>query len=172
MKIYSRNKWKNVDSLKLNSCSTDSYLSRFNEARQKLSIKVSIENYENQFFRSDFLLMLMYLCRVSFLTTLDIYKAYFRGRHIREYKENLCKRWPMPYSLWKKLLHLCALGFCNQVLLDLHCWWSEELCSQQSSSSWWLSRVLGSAQLVSHVPRAVHFKERLSLQNKSNWVLG
>ena len=28
----------------------------------------------------------MYLCRVSFLTTLDIYKAYFRGRHIREYK--------------------------------------------------------------------------------------
>ena len=28
----------------------------------------------------------MYLCRVSFLTTLDIYKAYFRSRHIREYK--------------------------------------------------------------------------------------
>ena len=30
--------------------------------------------------------MLMYLCRVSFLTTLDLYKAYFRGRHIGEYK--------------------------------------------------------------------------------------
>ena len=29
--------------------------------------------------------MLMYLCKVSFLTTLDIYKAYFKGRHIREY---------------------------------------------------------------------------------------
>ena len=28
----------------------------------------------------------MYLCRVSFLTTLDIYKTYFKGRHIREYK--------------------------------------------------------------------------------------
>ena len=27
--------------------------------------------------------MLMYLSRVSFLTTLDIFKAYFRGRHIR-----------------------------------------------------------------------------------------
>ena len=27
----------------------------------------------------------------------------------------------MPYSLCKKLLRLCALGFCNQVLLDLHC---------------------------------------------------
>ena len=36
--------------------------------------------------------MLMYLCRVSFLTTLDIYKTYFKGRHIREYKENTCKK--------------------------------------------------------------------------------
>ena len=62
----------------------------------------------------------------------------------------------MPYFLWKRLLRLCALGFCNQVLLDLHCWWSEELCSQQSSSSWWLNRVLGSTQLVSHVLGFVH----------------
>ena len=82
----------------------------------------------------------------SFLLTLDIYKAYFRGRHIREYKENICKRWPMPYSFKKKLLRLCALGFCNQVLLDLHCWWSEKLCSQQSSLSWWVSHVLGFVQ--------------------------
>ena len=55
--------------------------------------------YEIQFFRSDFRPMLMYLGKVSFLTTLDLYKAYFRGRYIKEYKENLCKRWPMPYSL-------------------------------------------------------------------------
>ena len=111
--------------------STDSYLSRFNEAQQILSIEVSIENYGIQIFRSDFRPMLMYLCRVFFfLTTLDIYKAYLRSRHIREYKKNICKRWPMPYSLWRKLLHFCALGFCNQVLLDLHCWWSEKLCSQ------------------------------------------
>ena len=98
---------------------------------------------EFRFFRSDFRPILMYLCRVSFLTILNIYKTYFRGLHIREYKENICERWPMPYSLWKKLLCLCALGFCNQVLLDLHCWWSEELCSQQSSSSWCVSHVLG-----------------------------
>ena len=26
----------------------------------------------------------------------------------------------MPNSLKKKLLRLCILGFCNQVLLDLH----------------------------------------------------
>ena len=109
----------------------------------EVSTVVSIKNYENQYFRSDFRPMFMYLCRVSFLTTLEIYNAYLKGRHIREYKENTCKRWPMPYSLWKKLLHFCALGFCNQVLLDLHCWWSEKLCSQQSSSSWWVSHVLG-----------------------------
>ena len=103
----------------------------------------SIENYEIRIFKSDFRLMLMYLCRVSFFITLDIYKAYFRGRHIREYKENISKRWLMPYSLWRKLLRLCALEFCNQVLLDLHCWWSEELCSQQFSSSWCVSHILG-----------------------------
>ena len=68
---------------------TDSYLSRFNEAQQILSIEVSIEVMGIQIFRSNFRPMLMYLCRVSFLTTLDIYKAYFRGRHIREYKENI-----------------------------------------------------------------------------------
>ena len=119
MQICPRNKQRSADSLKLDSCSTDSYLSGFNETRQILSIKVSIENYGNQFFKSDFQPMLIYLCRVSFLTTLDIYKAYFRGRHIRKYKENICKRWLMPYSLWKKLLRLYTLGFCNQVLLDL-----------------------------------------------------
>ena len=106
----------------------------------------SIEFYEFKISRSEFLPMLKYLFRISFLTILDIYKAYFRGHHIREYKENICKRWPKPYSLWKKLLRLCALGFCNQVFLDLHCWWSEELCSQQFSSSW----------CVNHVLRVVH----------------
>ena len=88
--------------------STDSYLSRFNEVRQILSIEVSIEVTGIQIFKSDFRSMLMYFCQVSFLTTLDIYKVYFR-----EYKENTWKRWPKPYSLWKKLLRLCALGFCN-----------------------------------------------------------
>ena len=97
--------------------------------------------------------MLMCLCRVSFLTTLDLYKAYFRGRHIREYKENICKRWLMPYSLWKKLLHLYALGFCNQVLLDFHCWWSEELRSQHLLQvsvlvTYWESRKKGGVHIL------------------------
>ena len=110
--------------------SIDSYLSRFNETRQILSIEVSIEITGIQIFRYDFWPMLMFFYRVSFLTTLDIYKAYFKSRHIKKYKENIYKRWPIPYSLWKKLLRLCTLGFCNQVFLDLHCWWSEKLCSQ------------------------------------------
>ena len=123
---------------------------------QHLLDTLFVKLYEIQFFRSDFRPMLMCLCRVSFLTTLDIYKAYFKGHHSREYKENICKRWPMPYSIWKKLLRLCALWFCNQVLLNLHCWWSEELCSQHLLLSWWLSRVLGSAQLVTHILGFVH----------------
>ena len=36
--------------------------------------------------------MLMCLCRVFFLTTLNIYKAYFRGSHRREYKGEHMKK--------------------------------------------------------------------------------
>ena len=40
---------------------------------------VSVENYEIRISRSDYMHILEYLCRVSFLTTLDIYKDYFRA---------------------------------------------------------------------------------------------
>ena len=40
---------------------------------------VSIENYKIQISRSDFTHIHVYLFRVSFLTTLDIYKDYFKG---------------------------------------------------------------------------------------------
>ena len=43
---------------------------------------ISIENYEIQISRSDFTHIHMYLYRVSFLTTLDIYKNYFKSRQI------------------------------------------------------------------------------------------
>ena len=42
---------------------------------------VSIKNYEIQISRFDFMHIHVHLCRVSFLTTLDIYKDYFKGRH-------------------------------------------------------------------------------------------
>ena len=72
----------------------------------KLDTSQSIEVTGIQIFRSNFRPMMTCMCRVSFFTTLDLYKAYFKGRHIGEYKENECKRWSMPYSLWKKLLRL------------------------------------------------------------------
>ena len=48
-----------------------------------LTQTVSVKNYEIRLFRSDYTYISMYLCRVSFLTTLDIYKDYFKGRHKR-----------------------------------------------------------------------------------------
>ena len=37
-----------------------------------------IEIYENQFFRSDFIHIHVYFFKLSFLTTLNIYKDYFK----------------------------------------------------------------------------------------------
>ena len=102
---------------------------------------VSIENYEIQISKSVFHAYPSYLCRVSFLTILDIYKDNFKGRlrwcNLMQSDYSL-KLWPeiifLKFSLihlfLKELLCLCTLGFCNQVLLDLHCWWREEICSQ------------------------------------------
>ena len=41
----------------------------------------SIKNYNFQFSRFEIWPKLMYLFRVSFLTNLNIYKAYFKSRH-------------------------------------------------------------------------------------------
>ena len=97
-------------SIELDSCSTNTiyrarqllnkyYLSRSRQLlnRYYLSSSIatwqilSIENYEIRIFRSDIQPILMYLCKVSFLTILDIYKTYFKDRHIEEYKENTSK---------------------------------------------------------------------------------
>ena len=48
---------------------------------------VSVENYEIRFSRFDYTHIPMYLCRVYFLTNLDIYKDYFKDRHIVMQKE-------------------------------------------------------------------------------------
>ena len=45
-----------------------------------LTQAVFVENYEIRLFRSDYAHIPMYLCRVSFLTTIDIYKDYFKSR--------------------------------------------------------------------------------------------
>ena len=47
-----------------------------------LTEAVFVENYEIQISRFDFKHIYVYLCRIFFLTTLDIYKDYFKG-HLR-----------------------------------------------------------------------------------------
>ena len=52
---------------------------------------LSIEIYENQFFRSDFTPIHVYMFRLSFLITLGIYKDYFKGRQrLRKCEAKFC----------------------------------------------------------------------------------
>ena len=79
---------------------------------------------------------------------------------------------PSSSFLWRSLCVCKTVGFCDQTFSwSSSLGWTKELCSQQPFlvDDW--SLVLRSAQLVSHVPGTVHQKEKLSLQNKSNWVL-
>ena len=65
----------------------------------------------------------------------------------------------------KKLLCLYIVEFCNQISSwSSSLGWTEELCNEQPSLVGDWSRILGSAQLVSHVLGAMHQKEKLSLE--------
>ena len=60
---------------------------------------ISIENYEIQISKSNFTHIHVYLCRVYFLTTLDIYKDYFKGR-----------------QRWCKVMKLDAKSLCMKIV--------------------------------------------------------
>ena len=49
---------------------------------RRLIEAVFVKNYEIRISKSCFKHIHEYLCRVSFLTTLNIYKDYFKGRHM------------------------------------------------------------------------------------------
>ena len=127
MQVWPRNKWRKCCSLKLDRSLCKSFLSRFNvEAQHKL--------YLSRITKSDFLDLItrisLSICVRFLFSQLDIYKDYFKGRHKVMQKNNTCNKCPSsPFSL-KKLLHLYTKGFVTKELPDLHCWWSEELCSQ------------------------------------------
>ena len=123
---------------------------------------VSVETYKIRNSRSDFRSMLVYLYRVSFLTTLDIYKAYFKGRHV-------CKKWPSSLFSLKKLLHLYTKGFVTKELPNLHCWWTEKLCSQQPLQVVGVSHVLGFMHhwLDTYLIRALNKKIATTIQVQS-----
>ena len=83
MQIWPRNKWRKCCSLKLNRCLDRSCIYRdlMLKLDKSSTEAVSVENYEIRLFRYDYMHILEYLCRVSFLITLDIYKDHFKSRH-------------------------------------------------------------------------------------------
>ena len=72
-----------------------------------LTQTVFAEIYEIKVFISDYTHIPMYLCRVSFLTILDIYKDYSKGIHRWYKKDNASIVWPeteitlVHYSFWR-----------------------------------------------------------------------
>ena len=140
--------------------------------------KLSIEFYEKQIFSSDFHSIRVYMFGLSFLTTLNLYKDYFKGcQMLRECEAKLCscKLWPLPLFIFllKKLLCLYTVRFCNQgVSWSSSCWWIEELCSQHLPQvvSKSCTRIRASNWLVTYWEPCIE-NERLSLQNKFNWIL-
>ena len=78
MNIDPRNKWRKTDSLNLNRSSIDTV----KEVKWRSSTQTRfIENYDFRNSRSKIRPILYYLIRISFLTTLVIYKAYFKSHH-------------------------------------------------------------------------------------------
>ena len=112
--------------IKTRQISRQMYLSRFNIWS---STNSSIKNYEIQISKSNFTYIHVYLCRVSFLTNLYIYKDYFKGRqrwcNLMQSDYSL-KLWPKPYALVHLSLKEAAVFVCRKVL------------QPASFSSWWL----------------------------------
>ena len=114
-KIDLRNKWRKAVSLMLD---TNCYWDLMRDLDSQ-----TIETYEFKILRSEFWPMMTWMIRVSLSTTLVIYKAYFKSHWV--WKQRL-----RTHILCEKLLCLCALRFCNQVLPNFQRLWNEELCSQ------------------------------------------
>ena len=130
--------------------------------------KLSVEIYQKQIFSSDFHPIREYVFRLSFLTTLNIYKDYFKSRQrLRECEVKFCS-----CKLWSEtefaLVHLSleeATMFVRRwllwprsfvILIVLMNW---RTLQPTSFSSLWSSHILGSTHiLVSHVLGAMHWK--------------
>ena len=71
------------------------------------------------------------------------------------------------------MLCLCTVGFCDQASFRSSlCGWTEELYSQQPSLVGDWSRVLGSAQLVSHILGAMHWKGEIVIAKQVQLGIG
>ena len=103
---------------------------------------LSVEVYEIQFFRIDFNPIRVYMYKLSFLITLNIYKNYFKGRQrLRECKEKfcLCKLWSKTeFALVHLSLEEAAMFVHHRVLwprsfVIFIIWWTKEFCNQYPS---------------------------------------
>ena len=155
------------------------YLSRFNIwSSTDSSTDVSIENYEIQIFRSFFHVYLSYMFRFYFLTTLDILKIILRVfiRLLHLLLHACCDRRQsalVHLSLEKVVAFIYCRVLWPRSFLIIILWMNWRNLQPTSFLSWCVNHILGSVRrLDSHVLGAVHWKERLLLQYKSNYVLG
>ena len=130
--------------------------------------KLSIKIYENQIFNSNFTPICVYMFRLFFLTTLNIYKDYFKGCHswckwvqldVKVFHKHIVTRDICPSSSSSSIsCSICTpLGFVTKELSDLHC--VDELKNFVANILLKLvvSHILRSMyQLVSHVLGAMH----------------
>ena len=101
MQVYPRNKWRSAEFSNSTTSSIASIYWGLKAVLARGSTASSIDTlflevYEIQFFRADFNPTRVYMFRLSFLTTLNIYKDYFKGRQrLRkcEAKFCSCKLW-------------------------------------------------------------------------------
>ena len=109
----------------------------------------------------------MYVWTFFFYYPKHIYNNYFKGhQRLRkcDVKSCLCKLWletefaliHLSYEKTAVFVH-CKVLWPRSILIFIM-WWTEELCRQHFSLVGDWSRILGFAQLVSHVLRAMHWK--------------
>ena len=78
--------------------------------------RLSVEVYENQFFRADFTLIYEYMFGLSFLSILNIYKDFFKGRQwLHKCEEKLCS-----CKLWLETKFALVQLFLKEVVMFVH----------------------------------------------------
>ena len=107
------------------------YLSRFKIWSSTDKLNSCIKNYENQIFRFDFTHIHVYVFRLSFLTTLNIYKDYFKGcqrscKLVKLDAKVFCKHivtrdiCPSSSFSWRSCCVYTPKGFVTKEFRDLH----------------------------------------------------
>ena len=143
------------------------------------------QGFRNSEFWYVFLGIREYVFGPYFLLTLEIQKNFFKGR---QKLHKLCKYWAnfvqancdqkrsscpsSSLSLEEVAVYMHRRVLWPSIFLIFIVWmnWRTLQLTTFLVGDW--SRILGSAQLVSHVLGSHASKGELSLQNKSNWVLG